>query len=202
MALSWQSLQRRLIRFEFEALFCQDLGWHYDGAHQPDADVSLPAVAAPLDVVMTAATNQGHGVVVVRGELRDAADPETFRTWLGRFTQVHDDPLVIWVDPEEQRSLWCWLGGQGELPYWRTVCLVRGQGSAPWARCLMQLQADNLTAEVSLSNSLSPFNAAADPDQQMGFLETWQTLNQGLSQIPQVDQRQHYAMVLLCRLRK
>lgn len=203
MACSRDSLQIRLARFEFEALFCEDLGWHRAEestlADFPGSNTNSEA----LDVSLVATTGQGHGVLLVRGTVRQVDHPQAFHHWLGQFPQLCRDPLIIWIEPRGQRSLWCWTGQSGDVPYWRTLCLIKGQGNRALANRLWSLREEVLPADGALGDRLNPFAAGLGCDGdtiRTGFLQSWQALNQGMTAIPDQGQREHYAMVLLCRL--
>ena len=195
MALPWNCLQHRLSQFEFEALFCEELGWQV--VYGP----ILESLSHPdLNKVWAAQADDVHGVILVQGQIQEAAAPLAFHTWLGQFSQVYSDPLVIWVTLDGQRSLWCWLSPGADQPYWQTTAVIRGQGNIALAVRLLSLQLSSLAQPSQLGDWLGPAAAISSPDLRAGFLQSWQTLNQALHAISSMDEREHYAMVLLCRL--
>jgi hypothetical protein len=205
MAVLENALQIRLARFEFEALFCQDLGWQ---PGDPKALASGPEAYLDLDfleILMTATSGHGHGVILLKGSLPQVADPKAFYPWLGRFSKIYSDLLLIWIDPPGQRSLWCWCCGSEDRPYWRTAVVVRGQGHGGLAARLSFLHIEALCPDGSMGDWLTPGAAEAraevdHPELKTGFRQSWQALTQALMNLPQPGQREHYAMVLLCRL--
>jgi len=203
MALAQPSLQSHLARFEFKALFCEDLGWSLVDADRLGDFPKWESHSRGLKTVLVAEPGPGHGVVVVKGPLPEVNDPQAFHQWLEAFTRFRDDPLVIWVEPEGQRSLWCWLGQRAELPYWRTTCVIKGQGNPGWVERLRHLQSRTLSPQAHLGYYLNALGAD-EPEEvanlQLGWQQSWQRLNQALVAIPDLDDREHYAMVWLCRL--
>jgi hypothetical protein len=202
MAVPWNFLQLRLARFEFEALFVQDLGWHQvDLKNLKCLDLTQgPSALVP---VLAATSGYGHGVVVVKGMTQSATEPSAFHQWLEQFTRFADDPLIIWIDSHGQRSLWSWAGSTGKQSYWRTVFLVRGQVNRPLAQRLGLLHRDVLSQDITLGQQLTPLAVppkALSAEFRAQFLQSWLDLKQALTAIPQVPQREHYAMVWLCRL--
>jgi hypothetical protein len=198
MGLTRQHLQTRLTRFEFEALVLQDLGWKKVDAAKLQGVIT--EVSPPLTWRLLAEAYESRGCLIVTGSLRGATQPQTFYRWLDQFIPLYSDPLVVWVDPDGQRSLWCWLGGNAEQPYWRTRCIVKEQGDQDWAARLLALKGDQLPPGVRLADYLSPFTTVSAPELMAGFQHSWETLVQALKAIPLVSERQHYAMMLLCRL--
>jgi len=202
MAVSWNSLQLRLVRFEFEALFCRDLGWQQVDRKSLEC-LDLTQDPSALVPILAARSGYGHSMVVVQGMVQSSTEPKKFHQWLEQFTQFADDPLIIWLDPRGQRSLWGWSGSPGKRPYWRTMCLVKGQVNQPLTRRLSALHKDVLSPDITLGQQLTPLAVppnALSAEARAEFLQSWLDLNQALIAIPQAAQREHYAMVWLCRL--
>jgi len=196
MALTPAHLQTRLARFEFEALFCQDLGWAMGQPHRPGAEAMGEFSA--LQSSWLAELSHAQGVIVVMGSRPPVTMASDFHGWLDQFIQIYPDPLVVWVEPTGQRSLWCWLGGSTDQPYWRSRCMLKGQGDRDWATRLLTLQAGGPDPPLRLGDRLNP--VSPDSDLLSGFQHSWQTLIEALGAVPQGGEREHYAMVLLCRL--
>lgn len=201
MALTCDHLQYRLSQFEFEALFCQDLGWQkLDADRLRTLSTVVQSEANQIDLVLGAEANPSQGVILVRGPIQNIMAPRTFHQWLDQFISRYADPLVVWLDAANQRSLWCWLGGTSDMPYWRTNCIIQGQSCRDWATRLLSLKGKGQGQEGRFKDCFNRFEFSVVPNLQPGFHQSWQGLVQSLDRIPQIDQRQHYAMTILCRL--
>ncbi len=201
MALTSEHLQTRLSQFQFEALFYQDLGWQKPGADRLETLASTVGVdVASGERLLVAEPGGRQGVILVRGAMQPGQGPHLWYPWLDLFLRFYADPLVICLDPQGERSLWCWQGGMVDSPCWRTRCIIKGQGDRDWAMRLLSLQGDGLSEPGQFQDCFNRFASSADPDLQTGFYQSWQSLVQSLQLIPRVEQREHYAMVLLGRL--
>ncbi|NJL48655.1 MAG: hypothetical protein HC929_15710 [Leptolyngbyaceae cyanobacterium SM2_5_2] len=186
-----ERIKQRLARFEFAALFRDELGWDMpsvDGnpqrhplrqclAHQGSSWVWLRAEWTP--------ELQGGDLLLLQETMPGEAGA---------------DPLIIAVTADATRSLWCWQTGATDSPVWRTRVMVRGQEDGAWASQLARLHHEHWGVEQRLASALNGLDIPLTPEHFSGFHQSWQALSQALTPLPDVAARRRYGLCLLLRL--
>ncbi|MBE9140974.1 hypothetical protein IQ254_27875 [Nodosilinea sp. LEGE 07088] len=199
MGLTVAKVQTRLARFEFEALFVDDLGW----LAGPPTEGDWPGDEAQRSWVVAHSPTAGKPALVVEmegQEWRDRPLPEVFQQ-LRSLAQRLENGLVIWRDGANQspgqRSLWCWANGESDHADWGSQVVVHGEVSQGWATRLLSLHRDRLLTRATLY----PLPAKVTPDPVLveGFHRSWQALIVALPSLPGAS-RLPYATLLLSRL--
>ncbi|MEO1068560.1 MAG: DNA methyltransferase, partial [Cyanobacteria bacterium J06638_6] len=199
MGLTVAQVQTRLARFEFEALFVNDLGW----LAGPPTEGDWPGDKVQRSWVMAHSPTAGKPALVVETEgpeWRDRPLPEVFEQ-LRSLAQRLENGLVIWRDGANQspgqRSLWCWANGESDHSDRGSQVVVHGEVSQGWATRLLSLHRDRLLARATLYPL--PAEVTPDPALAEGFNRSWQALIAALPSLPGTS-RLPYATLLLSRL--
>jgi hypothetical protein len=193
MGLTVQHIQQRLARFEFEALFLEDLGWSNLGA----------AALSPWPQSGFRLAHQGLATVgVIPGLAELGLSSPVLSRGLAEIAALEGDPLVIVTTANAARSLWCWQTGRPEAPTWRTRVLIRGQSDRDWANRLLRIHRDRWSAPHRLGDALTTADRPLTAERFQGFQRSWQTLTEALAalSLPETVNRRHYALVWLNRL--
>lgn len=173
MGLSIEQIQQRLARFEFQALFHEDMDW-------PRSHSSLPAAGPTVQVIK--------------------AWPVGTVAWQTLMVDLPAADLTIACSQDGQRAFWRWPATQATPTPWRWRVSIKGLTDPIWARRLSRLALTNWEQIGKLAPYLNTSEHPPTPAQIQGFHSSWQALTLALAPLPQNTQRRHYALVLLTRL--
>jgi hypothetical protein len=200
MGLTVTQIQHRLAQFKFLELFVVDLGWASCEISQ--SCPQFPNAMPQGDGLKIRGLAQGglSTAITIEGDFSASCfAPRQLYPCLNQLKATIPDPLVIWLNPHRQRSLWCWISGAGEHLGWHTHVVIHGQGDLQWATRLARLP-EKTTETDSLDRYLSSPAVTLAPLLLEGFHHSWQGLMTGLTTIPTAAERRHYALQLLLRL--
>jgi hypothetical protein len=186
-----ERIQQRLARFEFEALFREDLGWNRSFVN---IDPQVPHYVKCI-------AQQGLTSVW----LSTAWPPETPLTTAIQslekpLNEVGSDRLLIITTADATRSLWCWPTGAADALVWRSRVIVWGQEDRAWATHLARLHCQYWNPEQRLATTLNRLDIPLMAERFVGFQQSWQALTEALTPLPRVVDRRRYGLILLLRL--
>ncbi len=186
-----ERIQQRLARFEFEALFCTELGWD-----KPPVESNPRPPHQPLCLA-----NQEWASVWLRSAwIPEQSLVELLPPLEAAPGEVSSNRLMIATTADDNRSLWCWPTGAADGLVWRTRVVIRNQSDRAWAGQLARLHHKHWPPAQPLATALNGLDIPLRAGHVNGFQQSWQALSQALSPLPRAADRRRYGLTLLLRL--
>jgi hypothetical protein len=202
--LNFDRTREYLKRFDFSALFIEELGW------------SRPKVKTPQTIIVKDESFTGRhvaelGAVVIEIEAHDGLIPDakTRAAVHKEISKLHHENLLIFVDRERTQSLWYWVKRQEGKSHAREHHYFKGQPGDLFLGKLNQMQFDladfDDAGNVGIVEVAKRLQAALDVERvTKKFFRDVQEQHQAFTElirgIRDERQRRWYASVLLNRL--